>query len=90
MLRNNNALIYICKFYKRGLFHSLGAVLVSIATNCLVLTHWTEVNYAVNHERARNFCSSRDTVVGRAIGYGMDGQGVGVRAPVGSRIFFSP
>jgi hypothetical protein len=30
---------------------------------------------------------SRDNVVGIATGYGLDDRGVGVRAPVGSRIF---
>jgi hypothetical protein len=33
---------------------------------------------------------SRDSVVGTATGYGLDDQGVGVRVPVGSRIFTSP
>jgi hypothetical protein len=31
---------------------------------------------------------SRDSVVGIAAGYGLDDRGVGVHAPVGSRIFF--
>jgi hypothetical protein len=35
------------------------------------------------HHRLR----SRDSVVGIATGYGLDDRGVGVRAPVGSRIF---
>jgi hypothetical protein len=30
---------------------------------------------------------SRDSVVGIATGYGLDDRGVGVRVPVGSRIF---
>jgi hypothetical protein len=33
---------------------------------------------------------SQDSVVGIAIGYGLDDQGVGVQVPVGSRIFSSP
>jgi hypothetical protein len=33
---------------------------------------------------------SRDSVVGIATGYGLDYRGVGVRVPVGSRIFSSP
>jgi hypothetical protein len=33
---------------------------------------------------------SWDSVVGIATGYGMDDRGVGVRVPVGSRIFSSP
>jgi hypothetical protein len=41
------------------------------------------------------FCSvcvwrSRDSAVDIATGYGLDDRGVGVRVPVGSRIFFSP
>jgi hypothetical protein len=33
---------------------------------------------------------SRDSVVGIATSYGLDDRGVGVRVPVGSRIFCSP
>jgi hypothetical protein len=33
---------------------------------------------------------SRDSVVGIATAYGLDHRGVGVRVPVGSRIFSSP
>jgi hypothetical protein len=36
------------------------------------------------------FCGSRGSVVGIATAYGMNDRGVGVRAPVGSRIFSSP
>jgi hypothetical protein len=32
----------------------------------------------------------RDNVVGIATGYGLDERGVGVRVPIGSRIFSSP
>jgi hypothetical protein len=32
----------------------------------------------------------RDSVVGIAIGYGLDDRGVGVRVPVGSKILSSP
>jgi hypothetical protein len=32
----------------------------------------------------------RDSVLGTATGYGVDDRGVGVRVPVGSRIFSSP
>jgi hypothetical protein len=34
--------------------------------------------------------SSRDSSVGIATGYGLDDRGVGVRVPVGSKIFTSP
>jgi hypothetical protein len=33
---------------------------------------------------------SRDSSVGIATGYGLDDQGLGVRVPVGARIFTSP
>jgi hypothetical protein len=33
---------------------------------------------------------SRDIAVGIATGYGLDGRGVGVRVPLGSRMFSSP
>jgi hypothetical protein len=33
---------------------------------------------------------SQDSIVGIATGYALDDRGVGVRVPVGSRIFFSP
>jgi hypothetical protein len=33
---------------------------------------------------------SRDSAVGVATGYGLDDRGVGVRVPVGERIFTSP
>jgi hypothetical protein len=33
---------------------------------------------------------SRDSVVGIATGYGLDDRAVGVRVPIGSRIFSSP
>jgi hypothetical protein len=33
---------------------------------------------------------NRDSVVGIATSYGLDDRGIGVRVPVGSRIFFSP
>jgi hypothetical protein len=36
-------------------------------------------------------CSwSRDSLVGIAADYGLDGRGAGVRVPLGSRIFYSP
>jgi hypothetical protein len=34
--------------------------------------------------------SSRDSIVGTATGYGLDDRGVGVRVPLGSRIFSYP
>jgi hypothetical protein len=37
-----------------------------------------------------NHCRSLDSVVGIATVYGLDDRGVGVRVPVGSRIFSSP
>jgi hypothetical protein len=37
-----------------------------------------------------NNVKSQDSAVDRETGYGMDARGVGVRVPVGSRIFFYP
>jgi hypothetical protein len=37
-----------------------------------------------------NYKLQRDSAVGIATGYGLDDRGVGVRVPVGSRIFSSP
>jgi hypothetical protein len=34
--------------------------------------------------------ASRDSTVGIATGYGLDGRGIGIRVPVGSRISSSP
>jgi hypothetical protein len=53
-------------------------------------------NATVWRDVARNFCpftesyGSRDSSVGIATSYGLDDRGVGVRVPVGSRIFSSP
>jgi hypothetical protein len=47
----------------------------------------------VNSNEFRNsttFTFSRDSAVGIATVYGLDDREVGVRVPVGSRIFFSP
>jgi hypothetical protein len=40
--------------------------------------------------RIYSLLRSRDSAVGIATGYGLDDRGVGVRVPVGSRIFSSP
>jgi hypothetical protein len=40
--------------------------------------------------KQRNNFTSRASVVGIAPGYGLDDRGVGVRVPVGARIFSSP
>jgi hypothetical protein len=48
-------------------------------------TYWTE-QLIYLHFRT----GSRDSVVGIATSYGLDGRGVGVRVQVGSRIFSSP
>jgi hypothetical protein len=40
--------------------------------------------------RSYSWYMSRDSVVGIAIGYGLDDRGVGVRVPVCSRIFSCP
>jgi hypothetical protein len=42
-----------------------------------------------NFDELLNTFRSRDSSVGIATGYGLDDRGVGVRVPVGSRIFSS-
>jgi hypothetical protein len=37
-----------------------------------------------------NITHIRDSAIGMATGYGLAGQGVGVRVPIGSKIFTSP
>jgi hypothetical protein len=37
-----------------------------------------------------SFRTLRGSVVGIATGYGLDNRGIGVRVPIGSRIFSSP
>jgi hypothetical protein len=40
--------------------------------------------------RLSSLCKSRVSTVGIATGYGLDDRGVGVRVPVGTKIFSSP
>jgi hypothetical protein len=52
--------------------------------------HAQEINFFCKRIKVySNFGRSRDIVVGIATGYGLDDRGVGVRVPVGSRIFSS-
>jgi hypothetical protein len=57
---------------------------------------YNTINYFWPSATVRNiklvpcYIGSRDSVVGIATGYGVDERGVGVRVPVGSRIFSSP
>jgi hypothetical protein len=50
---------------------------------------WSQ-NFLLNIENVSDPRRSRDSVVGIATSYGLDDRGVGVRVPVGSRIFSSP
>jgi hypothetical protein len=53
----------------------------------------TSVKYINKIKKLYNttvFITSRDSVVCIATGYGLDNRGVGVRVPVGPRIFSSP
>jgi hypothetical protein len=65
----------------------------------LTLRHWRRRWYFPAKHRARSaqfmwyymyIRRSRDSAVGIATGYGLDDRAVGVRVPVGSRIFSSP
>jgi hypothetical protein len=55
-------------------------------------THKTQEAYVTPEFRFEwvYITESRDSAVGIATGYGLDDRGVGVRVPVGSRIFSSP
>jgi hypothetical protein len=52
-----------------------------------VLGHRDTFTYTLFNECTGLYSKSRDSVVGIATSYGLDGRGVGVRVPVGSRIF---
>jgi hypothetical protein len=56
-----------------------------------VLTRLQDGHKPIHNYLALNYhCRSRDSVIGIATGYGLDDRGVGIRVPVGSRIFSSP
>jgi hypothetical protein len=61
-------------------------VIRKLTVPCTRYVDRVEFNYEYVLIRDR----SRDSVVGIASSYGLDGRGVGVRVPVGSRIFSSP
>jgi hypothetical protein len=48
-----------------------------------------EINYYYFHYH-HHFPESRGSAVGTVTGYGLSDRGVGVRIPIGSRIFTSP
>jgi hypothetical protein len=50
----------------------------------------TTAAYIHNNMSYWTIIRSRDNAVGIATGYGLDDRGVGIRVPVGSRIFSSP
>jgi hypothetical protein len=63
---------------------------------CLVYSSTLKLEAIPTSETSINFCQttrlykSRDSAVGIATGYGLDGWGVGVRVPVGARMVTSP
>jgi hypothetical protein len=57
---------------------------------CRFTKYTTLHTHTVYYTLRLNNYRSRESVVGIAIGYGLDDRGVGVRVPVGSRIFSSP
>jgi hypothetical protein len=70
-------------------------VILSNTFSCLTDVHVSiEVFHSCRPVRDFNlipfFNRSRDSIVDIATGYGLDDQGVGVRVPIGSRIFCSP
>jgi hypothetical protein len=54
-----------------------------VSYRCYACKRWTTHNI-------KHMTGSRDSAVGMATSYGLDGRGVGVRVPIGSRIFSSP
>jgi hypothetical protein len=64
-------------------------------TSCLIRHRAFIVMDELRLEKERifedlHFKRSRDSVVGIATSYGLDDRGVGLRVPIGSRIFSSP
>jgi hypothetical protein len=59
---------------------------VKLATHINLVSLWRGA-YLFKH---RDKFVSRDSVIGKATSYGLDDQEIGVRVPVGSRIFSSP
>jgi hypothetical protein len=57
---------------------------------CTKFNYWTVLSILCSYCELRVIMGSGDSVVGIATGYWLDDRGVGVRVPVGSRIFTSP
>jgi hypothetical protein len=57
---------------------------------CRATDRYLELDLIVNLKLYVSAGRSRDSVVAIATSYGLDDRGVGVRVPVGSRIFSSP
>jgi hypothetical protein len=86
-----NSILLGKKFY--AVIESEGSLLYSQeAANELILSQLIPIHtsFLIFYGAYIILSRSRDTSVGIATGYGLDDRGVGVRAPVGSRIFSSP
>jgi hypothetical protein len=76
---------------KSTLFGNLAYINVQKSV-VITSSHYGSIDHFINGTfEFLTFCiRSRDSVVCIASSYGLDDRGVGVRVPVGSRIFFSP
>jgi hypothetical protein len=84
----NNTQIVNHKLSHIYLFYSLLLLLIFFGQNslfCVCYEHFIFVPFPCSV-----YPLSWDSAVGLATGYGLDGRGVGVRVPVGSRIISSP
>jgi hypothetical protein len=94
---------FSCRFLPLKSMYSTSAPCSQTPSVCHPLTVWNQiphpsknlqtnvfVHHKFNSDSLMSFPRRRDRVVGIATGYGLDDQRVGVRVPVGSRIFSSP
>jgi hypothetical protein len=68
----------------RSVLTNLNTNVENVVGSVLRVTHGKSIYACI-----RNSGESRDSIVGIVTGYGLDDPGVGVRVPVGSRIFAS-
>jgi hypothetical protein len=62
----------------------------TLVTSRMSLHNFETTPTGCSHILLEKTCLILDSAVGLATGYGLDDQGVGVRVPVGARIFTSP
>jgi hypothetical protein len=88
------AILCTTAFYPSPLTHLIGFFGMKLKEWSLIgsmVRYWQTLSiYAHIFTSLFMYCRSRDSVICIATGYGLDDRGVGVRVPVGSRIFLSP